>query len=548
MILGTEGFIRDDRWLLAGNRLLRLGLEAVPRLLTSGYWESVAGAAAPVQEYRPLLSLSFLLHFMTSGALKWPMHAANILLHALVCCLFLENARRRIGWSAGLAAALLFAVLPVHVEAVSYITSRSELLVAASLLGAWLALDPAAGPYTPARRMFLGAALFWAGLLSKEHAILFPLLLALSDWTFHGLKPWSSGRLRTHALLALCAAAYLGLRWLLLAHVIHGGTPYFSGTGRWVALLTMSNFAWRHYFWPSLSGIGLCADYSRPLVPDAGIHSWTAWLGLSAWALLSAAALRGLYRREPWAFWVLAPAAFLLPTCNLIFPLDTIGAERFLYIPSMGLAALLGLAVARLQSRDRTAAHLLLTGALVWYALAAAARGRVWLSEPAYYAAAVACNPASVRSRCALGTALIEKGEVAKGEAMLLGALAQDPLYPKTYFNLARLAWDRGDAAKAESLARQALALGPHDCAARVLLALCLERRGRLAESAARLEEVLTAVPWDSEALFNLGRIRLMTGQADAARPLFARFARLAPDDPAAAQARALAEGRSPAP
>lgn len=583
--LDTEGFIRDDRWLIAGNRLLRLGLAAVPKLLSSGYWEAVAGPAAPVQEYRPLLTLSFLLHFMTSGAAKWPMHAANVLLHALVCCLFLENMRRpgrmgicpagaclpygitsgrhlrnlqyrRCGTSdaagsvhrAALAAALLFAVLPVHTEAVYYITGRSELLVAAALLGAWLALEPGPGRMPSRRRTALGGALFCAGLLSKEHAILFPALLALSDWTFHGLTPWAAGRRRVHAVLALCAGAYLALRWLLLAHVVHGGTPYFTGPGRLTPLLTMSVFAWRHYLWPSLSGISLCADYSRPLVPDAGPHSGTAWLALAAWSVLGAAALRGLRRRSAWAFWALAPALFLLPTSNLIFPLDTLGAERFLYIPTLGLTALMGMAFARLDSRHALAARLLLAGAVSWYALAAIARGRVWLSEQAYYAAAVACNPASARSRCALGTALIEKGETEKGEALLLSTLSRDPAYAKTYFNLARLAWQRGDADKAESLSRQALARDPEDGAPRVLLALCLERRGQESAAAAQLEEVLADNPWNAEALFNMGRIRLRQGRDDAARPFFALFARLAPDDPDAAAARALAAGEAAQP
>jgi len=535
MTLWTQGFIRDDRWLIAGNRLLHQGLSSVPHILTSGYVEMVMGSQAPIQEYRPLLTITYLLNFLTTGAAPWPMHAANILLHAVACCLLLAALRRRMTEASALAAALLFAVMPVHTETVSYITSRSELLVAVCVLEAWLLLEQEAS----SRRLVEGAALFCAGLLSKEHAIVFPAFLALSDWTFHGLAPWRSGRLRVHVTLAACAAAYLMIRGLVLSHPIHGGAPYFPD--RTTAWLTFSRFALARYLWPSLSGAGLCADFSRPLVPDARPEVWSAWLAPAAWAALGAAAARAVARRQTWGFWVLGPALFLLPTCHLLFPLDTLGAERFLYLPTMGLAVLLGGACGRLQQRNRMLGRLVLALAALWYAGAAVARNRAWLSEPAYYQAAVSCNPVSARSRAALGAVLIEKGEVEQGEAQLLAAMALDPKFPQSYYNLGRLAWDRGDWDRAQRLSQKAVGLDASASDAKVLLALCLERRGQLAEAAQLLESVLAAMPWHTEALFNLGRLELLRGRPAIARPLLARFARLAPDDPDAPKARALA-------
>ncbi|MCX5794493.1 MAG: tetratricopeptide repeat protein [Elusimicrobia bacterium] len=535
MTLWTQGFIRDDRWLIAGNHLLSQGLGGVTHILSSGYVEMVMGSQAPIQEYRPLLTLTFLLHFLTTGATPWPMHAVNILLHATACCLLLAALRRRMTAAAALAAALLFAVMPVHAEVVSYITSRSELLVAVCVLGAWLLLERE----THGLRLAAGTALFCVGLLSKEHAIVFPVFLALGDWTFHGQTPWRAGRLRVHLALAVCAAAYLLLRRLVLSHPLHGGVPYFPD--RTTAWLTFSRFALAHYLWPSLSGTGLCADFSRPLVPDARPEAWSAWLAPAVWVALGATAARAVARRRAWGFWVLGPALFLLPTCHLLFPLDTLGAERLLYLPTVGLAALLGGACHRLQERSPLLGQSVLAMAALWYAGATIARNRAWLSELAYYQAAVSCNPVSARSRAALGTSRIEKGDLEQGEADLLAAVALDPRLPQSYYNLGRLAWERGDLDRAQRFSQRTLELDASASDAKVLLALCLERRGQFAPAAQLLENVLAAMPWHTEALFNLGRLELLRGRPALARPLFARFAQLAPDDPDAPQARALA-------
>jgi len=538
--LGTRDFIRDDRLLIAENQLLRQGWKAAPQIMTTGYWEMILGRNAPIQEYRPLLALSYLLHFTTTGAAAWPMHAANIALHCLVCVLLLEALRRRLGARAALAAALLFAVMPIHAEAVCYITSRSELLAAASVLAAWLLLEKqASGP-----RLAWGTAIFCAGMLSKEHVVLFPAFLALSDWAFHGRKPWERERRRTHLILAACAAAYMALRWSLLTHTMHGGVAYFHD--RLVALLTFSRFALQRYLWPSVSGANLCADFSRPLLPDASPASVGAWLALAAWTALAAAAARAWLRRACWAFWILGPGLFLLPTCHLFFPLDSIGAERFLYLPSVGLAALLGMLFAWAASRWRTAARLTLAALILWYARASVERSRVWLSQRSYYEAALRCNPVSANALSSLGAALLESGETGRGETLLLQAAALDPALARPVYNLGRLAWQRADLNQAEALLEKALRLDATFTDARVLLALCREKRKRLDDAAALLERALADVPWHAAAEFNLGRVEMLRGRPAAARAHFLRFAQLAPDDPDARQAMILAGSLRP--
>ncbi len=533
--LSTRGFIRDDRWLIAENPVLARGAAGLPSLLASGYVEAVDGPRATVHEYRPVLALSYAAQRLTTGARPWPFHLFNIALHAAVCALFWLLAEERLGAPAAAAASLLFAVLAVHSENVSYITSRSELLAAVFMLGAWRALD--AGRRKPA--LAAGATLFTAALLSKEHAFLFPALLALDDWAWRGRAFWRAPRRKVYLALAACAAAAAALRWAVLGTLGGGGVPYFQ-SGRLVAALTYARFFPIHYLLPAATGLGLCADYSRPLIPDAATSSLSAWACLLAASALIAAASGALKRRRAWGFWALAPALFLLPTCHLLVPLDTLGAERFLYMPSLGLCALAGLAFAALQMRARLAARAALGALLVWQAAMTLSRDRAWASELAYYSDAVRCNPVSAKARTGLGASLLEAGRRDEGVAELEQALRLRPGHAPAAYDLAREAWERGDQARAEDFARRCLLADPGFASAWLLLGTMADRGGRIPAAEAFFERAAALLPGSASAHFDLGRVELELGHEDRARIELERFLALSPGDPDAPAAAAL--------
>jgi len=474
--LRTGDFFQDDQAIIAENPVLRRGWRAAPELFRTGYWEAVHGDFAPVQEYRPLLMLSFLLQVMTTGFRPQPMHAVNLLLHILACLLLWEALRSRMEPAGAWLGALIYALLPIHTEAVSALTGRSEVLSTALMLGSWLCLEETAR----SSRLAAGLALFSGALLTKESSVVFPVFLALSDWTFHGATPLEPGRRRLQAWLWACVAATLALRWAVLPRVIHGGIPYFPG--RLAASLTLPGFALRRYLWPSLAGTGLCSDLSRPLIPDAPLSSPWAWLSLAAVLAAFGSAAYFLIRRRVWAFWLLGPCLFLLPTSHLIFPLDTIGAERFLYAPTIGLAAGWGHLYAWLKGSRRMALALCALALPGWYLLATLQRNKAWSSRVSHYEAAVACNPKSAKSRSALGASLLAKGRLEEGTAHLFEAIRLDPRHSQAYYNLGKLSWERREAAAAERHLRKALELDPKAVDAWVLLALVLESQGRMEE------------------------------------------------------------------
>jgi len=535
--LFQRAYLHDDAWIVGRSALLDAGAAGAGTLVRTGYWEAAYGSAAAVHEYRPLLMLTFLAQRLTTGRDARPMHALNLLLHLASCALLFLALRRKLSFEAAAAAALAFAVMPSHAEAVAALTGRSELLSAALLLWAWLLLER---PVTRGR-LAGGAALFAAATFVKEHALLFPLFLALSDWTFDGAKPWSRERRRVHAVLLAAIAAYLAARLGFAGVPFSGGRPYFAD--RLTAALTVSRFALDRYLWPSVSGLGLCPDFARPLVMDARPGLPGSWPPLLLLAALYAAALKALLeRRARWAFWLCAPSIFLLPTTHVLAPLDSLGGQRFLYLPSLGLAAGLGALWVRARASRPRAALAAGAALLAWQAWSCASYVSAWRGALPYYERVLACNPVSARARAAYGTELIVAGRPAEGEAQLAEAIRLGPALALPYYNLALRRWTQGDRAGAARLAASSLERDPGSPDAWVLSALAAQEDGRAGEAEASLRRALALTPWNPQANFNLARLELAAGRPADSVPHWRAFARWAPQDPDAARASEIAD------
>jgi protein O-mannosyl-transferase len=542
--LRTTHFIHDDHFIIEANPLLNQGLRSLPALLTTGYWEPALGPTAPVAEYRPVLMLSFWAQAAATGLRAWPFHAANVLLHALVAFLLWQLLLRKLGKGAAAAAALVFAALPVHLEAVAWLTGRSEIMAAAFVLGSWLCLDG----YPSSARTAAGLGLYSAALLTKESSLAAPLLLAMNDWVFLGKTPWSPERRRIQAALWSASLGYLLLRLALLPQAARSGIPYFQ-SGRLIAALTLSRFFLAHYLWPSLTGLGLCSDFSRPLIPDATLGSALEWLCLSLVAGSAALAAWLLVRRrsKP-AFWLLGPCLFLLPTSHLLIPLDTIGAQRFLYIPSIALAVGIGGLFEIFERRSASAATLSLAALIGWYGWVSFEKSLRWSTPIGFYEDAAACNPSSARARSPLGAELILQGRTAEGIADLQEAVRLDPAFDDSYYNLARLAWDRKDAAESERLLRKAVELNHSGADSWELLGVVLEAAGKDDEALDCLARAAELHPWDATAQYNLGRLWLKKGRSKPAIEHLKMYLTLSPGEPDAAKVAEIVaglEGRS---
>ncbi|HKQ96450.1 MAG TPA: DUF1736 domain-containing protein, partial [Candidatus Polarisedimenticolia bacterium] len=357
------GFVFDDRGVIVDNPLMQ-DLARLPRLLASPWW---VGRVQDAGLWRPLTSLTFALDRAVAGLEPAWFHLVNVGWHAVVTGLLTLLA---LDLGAGVAGALLagglFAVHPVHTEAVVGIVGRAELIAAAAVLGALLLHRRALRGAGGGAAAILAPLCVVAAMLAKESGFAVIALVAIVERLPGRTTPAPIDARRRRALWIAYAAVILlvfGLRWAVLGRPGPGATiPFVDNpaasagavTGRLTALACVVRYT-RLLLWPRV----LSADYSYDQIPIAG---GIADAGVILGFLLAAGALVlgwRLRRRLPLVgFGLLLLAVALAPASNLIVFAGTLLAERLLYLPSAGLALLVaGIAAAVPAGALRGAAY-----------------------------------------------------------------------------------------------------------------------------------------------------------------------------------------------
>src|SRR5205814_2118905 len=226
--LGTlwNQFALDDNQIVAYNALVRR-LSGVWRAFASPYWPREIGGGM----YRPLALASYAFDWQLGGAAWW-FHAVNVAWHAGASVAVAWLARRWRGDLAALAAGLVFAVHPVHVEAVANIVGRAEVMAGLfAILAVYAALAH--------DRLWWSAAALAAGLLSKENAVVAPALIVWG-WIMALAPRPSRQRMAMYAgVWVAVGLAYVVVRWAVLGHELVGHpAPVFFGASPVAVRLT----------------------------------------------------------------------------------------------------------------------------------------------------------------------------------------------------------------------------------------------------------------------------------------------------------------------
>ena len=529
-------FVFDDRGVLLQNPLLA-DVRSAPRILSAPYWNA-PGLTGGL--YRPVTTLSFAFdRAMARGFRPAWFHAVNVLLHGGVCALVVLLALR-LGlpaW-AGLLAGGLFAVHPVHVEAVASVVGRSEILAAG--FGVLALLAGAVARRDPGRRgdLAAGAAPAWllAALLSKESAFVLPVIA----WVFDRAVPSPAprrGRVLLSGAVAACAIA-LALR----AHALGGlgamPIPFVDNpaaslgpvAGRLAALAVVPRIA-RLLLWPH----PLSADYSYaqiPLASGAADPMVLLGFGLLAGVILAGAIL--LRRAPALGLALLFVPLSLLLTCNLIVFIGTLLAERLLYLPSVGLclaaaafaAMAPGAAGAEGVARSGWTAPRRAVLAVLLLAIPAGASGTFrrlgdWRDDFSLYESAARVSPKSARIRYNLGNAWLRRGAFPAAEAEYRRALEVYPQFADAAGNLGLSLLQQGRAAEAIPVLEQAAAKQPKNAEVRVNLGSARRALGDRDAARAEFEAAITLQSGSASAWNNLGSLFLSQGEtAEAIRCL----------------------------
>jgi hypothetical protein len=347
-----NGFAYDDVHIVERNPAVHQ-LGDLPSRFIETYWPQVP-LGPDGRLYRPLTIATYAIEWAAGGGSPVAFHVTSSLLYLGVCLLVFALAHRFLPlWPSALAASL-FAVHPVHTEAVGNVVGQGELLAALLLLaGTVLFLDSHREGLTGAR--FGGIVLCYAlACLTKEHAVLWPVLLVPLALVAPGERPRQETRAeaaRLALVLGLVLVLYLTVRHAVLhgfaGDIVHPFWQQTTFAGRTVTMLGVVPTWGRLLFWPA----HLQADYAPQEFSFATTLGGAQWVGLLLVTLFGALLLAAL-RWAPVAAAGLAWLALALgPVANLLAPTGIVAAERTLFLPSVGLALAIGAALAALELR-----------------------------------------------------------------------------------------------------------------------------------------------------------------------------------------------------
>ena len=397
----------------------------LPKLLGSNLWSQLSDR--PGQFYRPIFSIWMLLLHTCGGLAPWFWHLSSILLHvAATSLVFLLCRRLTSNHAAAAAAAAIFAVHPIHVDAVSSVSASCELLFAISALAAMLTLldppllhtdrDRKNGRAADARhhllypRVWLGAVWFGAGLLAKETEIAMLAILPAIAWV--QLKepvPARTQRLWRAAFpYGLVTAGYLALRWAVMRRV-RGVTPEHSWASVVFSAPSILLFYLKKLFFPwNLGG-----TYVNPL---AASPSTLFWLQLSA--VVAAAAVIAWLAIRYRSLFGLAAALIVIPVLPAlavirIYPQGSVTSDRYLYLPSAGASLLVALMIQKVWSLERPAKALaIVVVSFVWitFSVMTISQQKYYQDDIAFYSRVIEVSPSDTFAMGLLGNVYLDQG------------------------------------------------------------------------------------------------------------------------------------------
>jgi tetratricopeptide (TPR) repeat protein len=511
-----HSFVFDDEIYITGNRQVT---HPSLRLLFS---------AVTNNHFRPLTFAAFVLETRIGGWQPFVFHLISILLHAAVTLLLYLVVRKLFESvpKAGLvafAAALLFAVHPIHSEVVDWASAQSELLAAGFLLAAWLAHLHG--------RPLVALLCFVLALLSKESAVAFLPLLMIGDYLRHKFSP------AIHYLgMAVGTIAYFPLLWLVQGrHFQHAmyflDNPLAYLPIQW-RILNALRIAWKYVGLQLYPGTLSC-DYSYN-----AIVLYMKW-GHVLFAVMATAVVVGLwvwvmYRRK--TEWALAGAIYFAGfavTANLVLPTGTIMGERLAYFPSAGFCVLMAVVWSRLERHRPELAWALLAIAVLTLGGRTVVRNWDWRSDYTLFSAGVRAVPGSSKMHADLGIANYYLGRLGPARQELETAIHIYPDLPQGVAYLGLVEAGEGRDEEARRTLEKAVAMTPRaDFNYRVfsvILAAQLIKLNKDDEALRFLIPVISEWPDYSRAWYNRALIEFRRGETSNARKDLETALRLEP-------------------
>ncbi len=531
--LGHDFVNYDDDRYIVDNTFVQRGFDAAALR-----W---AWTTNHMANWHPLTWMSHMLDWQLWGADPAGHHATSVVLHALNTALvfFVLETMTGAPWRSALVGAL-FGLHPVHVESVAWVAERKDVL--STCLWLLTTLAYVAWTRRPTRGRYALVALGLAlGLTAKPMLVTLPATLVLLDY-------WPLGRVRSAGDLWPRVREKLPLLLIVVASSV--ATVLAQRSGGAVGSLDVYPLAVRFgnaviayatYLWMTVWPFALAILYPHP----KSVSGFRVAASLLVLALLTALALRERTRR-PWLLvgW-LWYVGTLVPVIGLVQVGDAAFADRYTYVPLLGIFVAVAWALPALPRLLPAFAAVVLVLLAVrtraqigtWHdsvtvftqSLAVEERNPVAHNNLAFalddrgesgaaiehLERALVLRPDYLTARVRLGNILLTQGRLEEARAQFAAAVAIDPTSVAALTNLGKVLTDQGHAADAIPLHERALAIDPTSTTAELNLGMALAAEGRTADALVHFERVLAVDPDNAHAHNNRGNMLLAEGRRE---------------------------------
>ncbi|XP_055136222.1 protein O-mannosyl-transferase TMTC1 isoform X5 [Symphalangus syndactylus] len=521
-------FVHDDVWAIVNNPDVRPGAPLRWSIFTNDFWGKGMAENTSHKSYRPLCVLTFKLNIFLTGMNPFYFHAVNVILHCLVTLVLMYTCDKTVFKNRGLAfvTALLFAVHPIHTEAVAGIVGRADVLACLLFLLAFLSYNRSldqgcvggsfpstVSPFFLMLSLFLGTC----AMLVKETGItVFGVCLVYDLFSLSNKQDKSSnGALCPRSPQQPGSPQPSSLPGH--PHRENGKQQRFPHKGAWGgchsplppeskssgfpvsprAVWSMMRFLTYSYLlafnvWLLLAPVTLCYDWqvgSIPLVETIwDMRNLATILLAVVMALLSLHCLAAFKRLEHKE--VLVGLLFLvfpfIPASNLFFRVGFVVAERVLYMPSMGYCILFVHGLSKLCTwLNRCGATTLIVSTvllLLLFSWKTVKQNEIWLSRESLFRSGVQTLPHNAKVHYNYANFLKDQGRNKEAIYHYRTALK---LYPRHASALNNLGTLTRDTAEAKMYYQRALQLHPQHNRA-------LFNLGNLLKSQEKKEEAIT--------------------------------------------------------
>lgn len=489
-----NGFVFDDNDQVIGNPWIR-DIKSLPKIFTTSVW-AFKPEYSGGNYYRPFMHVVYMLGHAISGLRPWGYHLVSVLFHVcstvlvflLAIILLHDKATTSKGISIPLVAAVIFAVHPIHTEAVAWVAGVPDLSYSFFCLLSLYLYIKSENRYN--MDYFISVSAFFVGTLCKEPALTIVVLLIAYDFLLNKNKAGSLLLLKRYIPFFLAASAYFGIRYFALSGSMVPARGGHSEYGLYDLFLILKT-----YIEQLLVPSKLQLLYSfRPVESLFETRMLVALLVIA----LGIALYYFWFRKDRLAFFCLL--VILVPLMPSFY-LNAISgpsllAERYLYLPSVGYAVLLAMIISHVGNSKwaivAVPVFLMLTAL---FSVGTINRNVDWKDDFSLWSDTVKKSPENATAHDNLGAVYEKSGQYGLAEAEFLAALKGYPIEVDAYKNLG----------------------------------ITYKTMGRLDESVSAYEEFLKVKPNDADAHNDLGTVYIKKDDLERAKEHFQTAVRLNP-------------------